>query len=207
MTVDGVQPRRLIALTGGNLTYFRGLEASLDHRGWNLVRTDDPRSWASQPGERIVLVRLDHPEHDVVIRSLPRTDAVTIVALSPDPIAEDLVGLVRAGATTVIDANADPDHIALIIDLLTAGHAVMPLVAQHRLIAMARSETDKPALADEEVKWLQLLAEGRNAPAIAAIEHRSVRSMQRALTAVYRRIGVEGRPQAIAWAARHNLLD
>lgn len=206
MISDQATYRCPVALAGANLTYFRGLKAALDPHGWDLVHTRDPQGWAAEAGERMLLVVLARAEHDDVIRQLPRRDTLTVLALIPDPIAEDIVTLTRAGATAVTDADADPDHITLVLQQLAAGYTLIPLVAQQRLVAIARSETHQPVLADDEVKWLRLLSQGRNAPDIAAIEHRSVRSIQRALTALYQRIEVEGRPQAIAWAARHDLL-
>ena len=203
----GQPPRVPIGLAGGNPTYRRGLQAGLAEAGWELETLDDPAAWAGEEDDRILLVYLDQPEYTELVRELSTGLLTTLVALAPEPLAEDYVSLIRAGATAVIDASGDLEVVVAALDMLMRGYAALSLVSLHRLAAIARSNVDRPAVADHEVKWLRLLGDGKTTADIADLQHFSVRTMQRALRQLYDRLGVDGRAQAIAWAGRHGLLD
>lgn len=76
-----------------------------------------------------------------------------------------------------------------------------------RLAAIARSDEDRPVLADTKLDWLRDLAHGATVRDLADRNHWSHRAMHRVLAALYRRLGVDNRAQAVAWAGRHDLLD
>jgi len=60
-------------------------------------------------------------------------------------------------------------------------------------------------LSPREVEVLRLLAAGRSNPEIAAILSLSVRTIERHVENLYRKIGVHGRAEATAYAFRHDL--
>lgn len=192
-----------VALLGGSPAYRRGLRDGLADHGWTVDLIDDASQ--VQPPHSLLLVRMPDMER----AWLPDTglDGCAVVALAPEPIAEDHVTLIRAGATAVADTDDDLDQLASLLDALRAGHTILPLVTMHRLTAIARSQDEQPALADTEVSWLRDLGDGASVRQIATTHGWSDRAMHRALSALYRRLNVTNRAQAVAWAARHDLLD
>jgi len=155
----------------------------------------------------MMVVRLQDPEHGHPILAHDGPAHASILVLAHDPVVEDYVTLTRAGGHVIAPAEAEPDHLVAILTAFLDGHAVLPLTTLYRLTAIARSSSNHPVLADAEVKWLTLLAQGRAVNDLAGVDHRSSRGMHRALAGLYQRLGVANRDQAVAWAARHGLLD
>lgn len=169
------------ALYGGSPAYRRGLRDGLADHGWTVDLPDDH---AAPDGDHTVaLVRLPAPDPALLPPGVD-DDASSVVVLTPEPITEDHVALVRAGVDAVSDSNDDPGRVAALLDALEDGRTLLPTGTMQRLVAIARSRRD-----------------------LATTYGWSDRGMHRALAALYDRIGVDNRDQAVAWAARHDLLD
>lgn len=89
----------------------------------------------------------------------------TVVTLLPDPIAEDHVACIRAGATAVADANGEPRTIAAVLDAAATDQVLIPSTTFQRLVAIARSVSDEVKLAQAEIDWLsQPVTTSANSP-------------------------------------------
>lgn len=196
-----------VTITGATPTYRHGLTSALAAEGWSVETPSDLGAWCCGESTRMLVAHLRTTADEELLIRLPESKTLIPVALVDDAVAEDHVRLIRKGATVVVNAEAEPGHIVACLDAVLSGGAMMPLVAVHRLVAIARSSADRPALAPEEVTWLQLLADGCSVTDLAANTYVSARAMHRALGGLYERIGASNRDQAVTWAARCGLID
>lgn len=197
--------QRQAGLLGAPPTYRRGLQASLADHGWAVHLLEDTHTAVPTTDLDVVIV-LDDPG-DIERTRTAAEEHDTVITLLPDPIAEDHVACVRAGATAVADANGEPETIAAALDAVATAQVLVPATTFQRLVAIARSHGDDVQLAQSEIDWMRKLAAGDPVRDLAKTGSWSDRAMHRALAALYRRIGVTNRDQAVAWAARHGLLD
>lgn len=133
---------------------------------------------------------------------------LAIVALLGDPSAASVRAALLAGATVALHIDAPPDVLADGVvaalnghTLLTRAHAVALAVGTAGASSLA--ETITPA----EQRWLDSLADGATIAEMASAAAFSEREMHRRLGALYDRLGVRNRSQALVTAARQGLLS
>jgi DNA-binding NarL/FixJ family response regulator len=109
-----------------------------------------------------------------------------------------------AGASGVVGVDTTPEELISTIDNAVSGRTLLPSdVARH--MAQKRLETSE-SLSAEEVGWLRALARGRTVTELAKEKAYSERHLHRRLKAVYARLGVAGRTEALLCAARAGWL-
>ena len=64
-------------------------------------------------------------------------------------------------------------------------------------------EENKPELTDREISYLELVAEGYTNKQIAEESHYSESAIQKNLSNIYRKLGVNNRTKAAAWYVRN----
>jgi DNA-binding NarL/FixJ family response regulator len=109
-----------------------------------------------------------------------------------------------AGASGVVSADTTPEELITTIDNAVSGRTLLPSDLARR---MAQKRLDgSEGLSAEELGWLRALARGRTVSELAKEKAYSERQLHRRLKAVYARLGVAGRTEALLCAERAGWL-
>jgi DNA-binding NarL/FixJ family response regulator len=169
---------------------------------------------ASQPD--VVLLDVHMPEGggravlDAMRRSHPQ---VRFLALSVSDAAEDVIGLIRAGARGYVTKTISPDELAAAIKRVADGDAVFsPRLAGFVLDAFA-SRPDVPVadpeldqLTNREREVLRLLARGYAYKEIAKELYISIKTVETHVSNVLRKLQMSNRYELSRWAADRRLV-
>ncbi len=153
-------------------------------------------------GGRVVL--------EAVRRSHPR---VKFLALSVSDAAEDVIGLIRAGARGYVTKTISPDDLAAAIRRVADGDAVFsPRLAGFVLDAFA-ARPDAPVadpeldqLTNREREVLRLLARGYAYKEIAKELYISIKTVETHVSNVLRKLQMSNRYELSRWAADRRLV-
>jgi len=146
---------------------------------------------------------------DAMRRSHPQ---VRFLALSVSDAAEDVIGLIRAGARGYVTKTISPDELAAAIKRVADGDAVFsPRLAGFVLDAFA-SRPDVPVadpeldqLTNREREVLRLIARGYAYKEIARRLEISIKTVETHVSAVLRKLQLSSRYELTRWAADRRL--
>jgi DNA-binding NarL/FixJ family response regulator len=169
---------------------------------------------ASEPD--VVLLDVHMPDGggravlDAMRRSHPQ---VRFLALSVSDAAEDVIGLIRAGARGYVTKTISPDELAAAIKRVADGDAVFsPRLAGFVLDAFA-SRPDVPVadpeldqLTNREREVLRLLARGYAYKEIAKELYISIKTVETHVSNVLRKLQMSNRYELSRWAADRRLV-
>ena len=169
---------------------------------------------ASEPD--VVLLDVHMPEGggravlDAMRRSHPQ---VRFLALSVSDAAEDVIGLIRAGARGYVTKTISPDELAAAIKRVADGDAVFsPRLAGFVLDAFA-SRPDVPVadpeldqLTNREREVLRLLARGYAYKEIAKELYISIKTVETHVSSVLRKLQLSSRHELARWATDRRLI-
>ena len=138
--------------------------------------------------------------------------AVRFLALSVSDAADDVIGVIRAGARGYVTKTISGDELASAIERVAEGDAVFsPRLAGFVLDAFADGETahrdeELDHLTPREREVLQLIARGYRYKEIASRLHLSVKTVESHVSAVLRKLQLSSRHELTRWAARRRLI-
>jgi DNA-binding NarL/FixJ family response regulator len=162
----------------------------------------------------VVLMDLRMPRVDGVEATRRiRTDwpGVNVVVLTTYADDESIIAALRAGAIGYLTKDAGRDHIRRALQAAAGGQAVLDAAVQARLIAAASLPPPEAAppdgLTDREAEVLRLIAAGLSNPEIAARLFVSEATVKTHINRIFAKTGSRDRPQAIAYAHRHGMID
>jgi len=171
-----------------------------------LIRNLDPD---------VVLLDVHLPDgggEAVIAAVAPERPAVKFLALSVSDAAEDVIGVIRAGARGYVTKTISRDELADAIRRVADGDAVFsPRLAGFVLDAF---RTGEPLGADEELETLtprerevlQLIARGYLYKEIAARLHLSVKTVEAHVSSVLRKLQLSTRHELTRWAQERRLV-
>ena len=203
-----------VLVTGESELERAGLEALLASRGHVAVA-------GGSPSLAQALRRLDETAPDVVLALLERGADVPRLALPPDAAARTpalailadalprgwAVRAVRAGARAVLPRTASADAIVAAVEAAVAGLVVLPAdVLVEAPQAMTTRAAPPAALTAREAQVLALLAEGLVNKEIAARLGISRHTVKTHLAALFHKLGVTTRAEAVAAGARAGVI-
>ena len=147
---------------------------------------------------------------DAMRRSHPN---VRFLALSVSDAAEDVIGLIRAGARGYVTKTISPDELADAIRRVAEGDAVFsPRLAGFVLDAFA-ARPDAPVadpeldqLTNREREVLRLLARGYAYKEIAKELFISIKTVETHMSSVLRKLQLSSRHELARWASDRRLL-
>ena len=138
--------------------------------------------------------------------------AVTFLALSVSDAADDVIGVIRAGARGYVTKTIDPDELVDAIVRVHGGDAVFsPRLAGFVLDAFS---ADLPAPTDPELDQLtprekevmRHIARGFTYREVGERLHISIKTVETHVSAVLRKLQLSSRHELTAWAAKRRLL-
>lgn len=175
--------------------------------GYETVEFEQLTEWA--PGRGGVVVVAAIPPDDTSLLSFtddyPHIPCVVVV---PELDSGAFAAAVRAGASGAVD-EADPaESFVASVEAARTERILAPRRIAAAMAARMPALPDAHAwMTDDEAGWLQTLAGGATVADLAERIGYSERETFRMLGALYRKIGVRNRTEAIIWATRHGLLD
>jgi len=138
--------------------------------------------------------------------------AVKFLALSVSDAAEDVIGVIRAGARGYVTKTISGEELADAVRRVADGDAVFsPRLAGFVLDAFragerVQSDSELNELTAREREVLQLIARGYRYKEIAARLHLSVKTVESHVSSVLRKLQLSSRHELTRWAAERRLI-
>ncbi|MEO5901407.1 MAG: response regulator transcription factor [Ilumatobacteraceae bacterium] len=148
----------------------------------------------------------------IIERVLATWPEAVFLALSVSDAADDVVGVIRAGARGYVTKTIDADQLVDAIRRVHGGDAVFsPRLAGFVLDAFAAAapapvdpELDQLSTREQEV--MRLIARGYTYREVAAQLHLSVKTVETHVSAVLRKLQLSNRHELKAWVTDRRLL-
>src|SRR5919201_5916924 len=163
----------------------------------------------------VVLLDVHMPEGGgrAVLDAMRRTAPnVKFLALSVSDAAEDVIGVIRAGARGYVTKTIAPDELAAAIERVAQGDAVFsPRLAGFVLDAFrtgdhVAGDEELNELTPREREVLQLIARGYMYKEIATRLHISAKTVETHVSSVLRKLQLSTRHELTRWATQHRLV-
>ena len=137
---------------------------------------------------------------------------VKFLALSVSDAAEDVIGVIRAGARGYVTKTISGEELAAAVRRVADGDAVFsPRLAGFVLDAFragerVQSDSELNELTPREREVLQLIARGYRYKEIAARLHLSIKTVETHVSSVLRKLQLSSRHELTRWAAERRLI-
>jgi DNA-binding NarL/FixJ family response regulator len=163
----------------------------------------------------VVLLDVHLPDGggEAVIAGVERErPGVRFLALSVSDAADDVIGVIRAGARGYVTKTISGDELTDAIHRVAEGDAVFsPRLAGFVLDAFGRGQAtarddELDHLTAREREVLQLIARGYRYKEIAARLHLSPKTVETHVSAVLRKLQLSSRHELTHWAAQRRLI-
>jgi len=186
------------------------LRNELEQRGiaaQSTIAPDELPDWLKAGDNRVAIITLDELIGWPTARNLADAGLAGMVFGLVDLFETgEIVRALGAGIRMVAARKSPPEEIVDVALRSFNGVAVLPLDVFQSIARRARPDS-AVAVDEDQMRWLQLLADGRTTQELAAETGYSERAMFRMLHDLYGRLGVTNRQQALIFASRHGLLD
>ena len=208
-----------VVVVDDHAMFRTGVRAELERVGEGRVRVvgeaeDVPSALEAISRDRPDVVLLDvhmpgggGPE---VIRRSPGT---TYLALSVSDAAEDVIGVIRAGARGYVTKNIAADELVDGIERVAAGDAVFsPRLAGFVLdafagtIDVAHVDEDLDRLTEREREVMRLIARGYAYKEVAKELFISIKTVETHVSNVLRKLQLSSRHELTRWASDRRLI-
>jgi DNA-binding NarL/FixJ family response regulator len=169
----------------------------------------EAREWlAAEPDIQLVLLDLALPDsHGVATLASLRevTPTVRAVILSADERPETVLAAIDAGASGFIPKTTESNVLRLAIKTVIEGGIYIPPVVLHGAPPPAPASANTLGLTPRQVDVLRMLVDGRSNKAIAQALDLAPSTVKTHLEAIFQRLHVSSRTQAVVAAARLGL--
>jgi DNA-binding NarL/FixJ family response regulator len=148
----------------------------------------------------------------VIAGVAPERPGVKFLALSVSDAAEDVIGVIRAGARGYVTKTISGDDLADAVCRVADGDAVFsPRLAGFVLDAFragdrVHGDAELEELTAREREVLQLIARGYRYKEIAARLHLSIKTVESHVSSVLRKLQLSSRHELTRWAAERRLI-
>ncbi|WP_051407298.1 LuxR C-terminal-related transcriptional regulator [Nocardia sp. CNY236] len=189
-------------VVGGPPTLRCGLATIFRAAGMHPAVGPVDEDSSDSAGSTVVTVAV-HDRGELPRPFIPTSDRLQI-AIAAAYEERTLVAALAAGYHGALDLAASPEAITIAVRAAVSGQCTLPYDVARRLALGCPTPDD--TLGAREVTWLNRLVAGSSVLELAESEALSERAMYRRLSAIYQRLGVDSRSEAIAVASRAGLL-
>lgn len=177
--------------------------------GYGSTSFPDLATWRPGRGGRAVVVFVPSDlEVDDLVDFTSEHPHIPVVAVIPGLDLASFAQVVRAGAWGAIDDSDAESELKEAIASAIADRVSVPLPIMRAMAQRIPPPNEVDAIVDDtESDWLRALAGGETVAALAERIGYSERETYRMLGALYQKLGVTNRTEAIIWATRHGALD
>jgi len=131
---------------------------------------------------------------------------VKVVILTVSEREEDLLEVLRYGATGYLLKSAQINEISRAVRMAAAGEAVLSPNMATRLVAQFREKVEEPIPSSRESEILQLLGGGLTNTGIGDRLYISESTVRTYIHRLLTKMNLKNRAEAIAYAARHYIV-
>jgi DNA-binding NarL/FixJ family response regulator len=195
------------------------LDASLEVVG-EAATVDEAIALIAETRPQVVLLDVHLPGgtggggSEVIRGSSTLLDSVRFLALSVSDSAEDVVGVIRAGARGYITKGSSGAEVSRAVAAVASGDAVFsPRLAGFVLDAFgavageqAEKDDELDRLSAREREVMRLIARGYAYKEVAAELFISIKTVETHVSAVLRKLQLSSRHELTAWASARKLL-
>ena len=185
-----------------------GLEATVEVVG-EAASVADAVPLIKELDPDVVLLDVHLPDgggQTVIMQVAPERPGVKFLALSVSDAAEDVIGVIRAGARGYVTKAISGTELTEAVHRIADGDAVF----SPRLAAFRGGETaadpELDQLTAREREVLQLIARGYSYKEIAGRLHLSARTVESHVSSVLRKLQLSSRHEITRWAAERRLI-
>jgi DNA-binding CsgD family transcriptional regulator len=114
---------------------------------------------------------------------------------------------VLAGACSVAGWDTSPEQLVALLSAGLESRSILPTLLLQELATSNGNGSTTEQLDEHQVEWLRSLAGGMTVCQLAESICYSEREVYRLLRALYDRLGVRGRTEALIWAAQHGIVE
>jgi DNA-binding NarL/FixJ family response regulator len=163
----------------------------------------------------VVLLDVHLPDgggEGVIAAVAPERPGVKFLALSVSDAAEDVIGVIRAGARGYVTKTISSEELTDAVSRVAEGDAVFsPRLAGFVLDAFRvgdplGADAELETLTPREREVLQLIARGYRYKEIAARLHLSVKTVEAHVSSVLRKLQLSSRHELTRWAHERRLI-
>jgi DNA-binding NarL/FixJ family response regulator len=163
----------------------------------------------------VVLLDVHLPDgggEGVIAGVAPERPGVKFLALSVSDAAEDVIGVIRAGARGYVTKTISSDELTDAVERVAVGDAVFsPRLAGIVLDAVREGtrvgdDAELENLTPREREVLQLIARGYKYKEIAARLHLSTKTVEAHVSSVLRKLQLSSRAELTRWAHERRLI-
>jgi DNA-binding NarL/FixJ family response regulator len=211
-----VKPR--VVLVDDHALFRAGVRGELGNRVEVLGEAESvadavPLIKALDPDVVLLDVHLPDGGGEAVIAGVAlERPGVKFLALSVSDAAEDVIGVIRAGARGYVTKTISGEELADAVRRVAEGDAVFsPRLAGFVLDAFSagervHSDSELNELTPREREVLQLIARGYRYKEIAARLHLSIKTVESHVSNVLRKLQLSSRAELTRWAAERRLI-
>ena len=191
-----------------------GLEATVEVVG-EAASVADAVPLIKELDPDVVLLDVHLPDgggQAVIVQVAPERPGVKFLALSVSDAAEDVIGVIRAGARGYVTKAISGGELTEAVHRIADGDAVFsPRLAGFVLDAFrsgeaATTDPELDQLTAREREVLQLIARGYSYKEIAGRLHLSARTVESHVSSVLRKLQLSSRHEITRWAAERRLI-
>ena len=191
-----------------------GLEATVEVVG-EAASVADAVPLIKELDPDVVLLDVHLPDgggQAVIVQVAPERPGVKFLALSVSDAAEDVIGVIRAGARGYVTKAISGGELTEAVHRIADGDAVFsPRLAGFVLDAFrsgntASTDPELDQLTAREREVLQLIARGYCYKEIAGRLHLSARTVESHVSSVLRKLQLSSRHEITRWAAERRLI-
>ena len=208
-----------IAIVDDHAMFRAGVRAELEKAGIEVVaEAEDVESAlavgvATEPDVVLLDVHMPGGGGTEVIRRLPGKVQTTFLALSVSDAAEDVIGVIRAGARGYVTKNISGPELADALERVSGGDAVFsPRLAGYVLdafagtIEVAAVDEDLDRLTEREREVMRLIARGYAYKEVAKELFISIKTVETHVSSVLRKLQLSSRHELTRWASDRRLI-
>ena len=208
-----------VAIVDDHAMFRTGVRAEIEGAVEVVAEAEDVESavaglTASTPD--VVLLDVHMPGGgglEVIRRLQPRHPEMKFLALSVSDAAEDVIGIIRAGARGYVTKNISGPELLEAIDRVAAGDAFFsPRLAGFVLdafagtIEIAQVDEDLDRLTEREREVMRLIARGYAYKEVAKELFISIKTVETHVSSVLRKLQLSSRHELTRWANDRRLI-
>ncbi|TCI97786.1 response regulator transcription factor [Aeromicrobium sp. IC_218] len=208
-----------VAIVDDHAMFRTGVRAEVDHDVEVVAEAEDVDSAVEaiiRTLPDVVLLDVHMPGGgglEVIRRVHPRHLEVKFLALSVSDAAEDVIGIIRAGARGYVTKNISGPELVDAIRRVASGDAVFsPRLAGFVLdafagtIEVAQVDEDLDRLTEREREVMRLIARGYAYKEVAKELFISVKTVETHVSSVLRKLQLSSRHELTRWANERRLI-
>lgn len=208
-----------VALVDDHAMFRRGARAELADATNVVAEAEDVDSAVAMVAEfvpDVVLLDVHMPGGggiEVIRRTYPQFAETKYLALSVSDAAEDVIGIIRAGARGYVTKNISGPELIDAVNRVAAGDAVFsPRLAGFVLDAFAgqievgQIDEDLDRLTEREREVMRLIARGYAYKEVAKELFISIKTVETHVSSVLRKLQLSSRHELTRWASDRRLI-